>query len=401
MKIILAGIGMGAREQMTVAVQESCRQADIIFGAGKVLSALTWCRVRKEPLYEADKILHFLGEHREYTRPVVVFSGDTGFYSGARRFQELCKDKDEYVIETLAGITTVQAFAARLGTTWQDIRLCSIHGRSCSLMNELRCNPRVFCLASGAQDVRRISRELLEYGYGAVRMTVAMNLTCADESITQGAPEDFLEFDKEGLCAFLLEREKDDRSLPYGLPDDFFIRGRAPMTKEEVRAVSVAKLHLTQDAVVYDIGAGTGSVSIECALHLTQGEVYAIERKEEAVELLHQNVRKASADHVHVIHGSAPEALEGLPAPTHVFIGGSSGRMADILDAVRAANPAVRIVVNAITLETQSALTEYIRSHELMDADIVTIQASHSEVIAGYHMMRGENPVMICSFGGK
>ena len=106
----------------------------------------------------------------------------------------------------------------------------------------------------------------------------------------------------------------------------------------------MAKLHLNPDAIVYDIGAGTGSVSIECAIHLTKGEVYAIERKEEAASLIEQNAHKASADHVHVIRGIAPDVLQGLPKPTHVFVGGSSGRLEEILDQVREANPHVRIV---------------------------------------------------------
>ena len=94
----------------------------------------------------------------------------------------------------------------------------------------------------------------------------------------------------------------------------------------------------------------------------------------------------------------APDALQGLPKPTHVFVGGSGGRLEEILDQVREANPHVRIVVNAITLETQSELLQYVRKHEITDADIITMQVSRSETVAGYHMMRGENPIMIGSF---
>ena len=398
MRIILAGIGMGAREQMTQAVQEACMNADIIFGAAKVLETVEWCATPKEAIYEAEKIYAYLQEHLQYCSPVVIFSGDTGFYSGASQFVRLYGANDQVELQILPGITTVQAMAARLGTNWQDVELCSIHGRSRNIMNELRRHARVFCLASGAEDVRRISQQLIDYGYQDAQVSVAVNMTCQDEWIGQGSPQEFLQFERTGLCAFMIEKSQDSSSQVYGLPDDFFIRGRVPMTKEEVRAVSVAKLHLNPDAIVYDIGAGTGSVSIECAIHLTKGEVYAIERKEEAASLIEQNAHKASADHVHVIRGIAPDVLQGLPKPTHVFVGGSSGRLEEILNQVREANPHVRIVVNAITLETQSELLQYVRKHEITDADIITMQVSRSETVAGYHMMRGENPIMIGSF---
>lgn len=402
LQITLVGIGMGAREQMTQEAQDACSQADILFGAGRILQALEWCQVPKENIYEADKINDYLDEHKQYCRPVVAFSGDTGFYSGARRFAQLYENTPEVTLTFLPGITTVQAFAAKLHTTWQDIHLSSIHGRRENLINELRYNSRIFCLASQSSDICRISKLLLEYGYEKVKITVAQNLSYPDERITQGYPNQMIDYEEKGLCAFLLENEE-ERQVTYGLPDDYFIRGKVPMTKEEVRAVSVAKLHLTPESVVYDIGAGTGSVSVECAIHLKTGEVYAIERKEEAVELIRQNARKAGTDNLHVISGTAPQILAGneLPTPTHVFIGGSGRNLESILNTVYKMNPDVRIVINAVTLETQNELLTYVRKYEIMDAEIVTIQASRSELIAGYHMMKGENPVMICSMGGN
>ena len=163
MRIILAGIGMGAREQMTQAVQEACMNADIIFGAAKVLETVEWCATPKEAIYEAEKIYAYLQEHLRYCSPVVIFSGDTGFYSGASQFVRLYGANDQVELQILPGITTVQAMAARLGTNWQDVELCSIHGRSRNIMNELRRHARVFCLASGAEDVRRISQQLIDY----------------------------------------------------------------------------------------------------------------------------------------------------------------------------------------------------------------------------------------------
>ena len=122
--------------------------------------------------------------------------------------------------------------------------------------------------------------------------------------------------------------------VTHGIPDEAFLREKVPMTKEEVRDISLSKLRLTRQAVIYDVGAGTGSVSIEMALQAEEGTVYAVEKKPEAVELLRKNKKKFAADNLEIIEGLAPEALRGLPAPSHVFVGGSSGNLRAILQPV-------------------------------------------------------------------
>ena len=185
-----------------------------------------------------------------------------------------------------------------------------------------------------------------------------------------------------------------------GLPDGAFLRGDVPMTKEEVRSVSLSKLRLTEDAVVYDVGAGTGSVSVEAALLAWRGRVYAIERKEEGCSLIRENCRRLAASNVEVIAGSAPEALVTLPAPTHVFIGGSGGTMGETVRCILQKNPLARVVINAIALETLSQVLALSRELPLSNLEVVQIAAARTKEIGGYHMMNGGNPVFICSFGG-
>lgn len=181
--------------------------------------------------------------------------------------------------------------------------------------------------------------------------------------------------------------------------DEWFIRGEVPMTKSEVRAVSVAKLELFSDAVLYDIGAGTGSVSIEAAAQILRGRVYAIERKREAVELIEKNREKFHREQIQVIEGEAPEALEELEPPTHAFLGGTSGRMDQILALLFEKNPEVRVVVNAITIESLSVLCEWTRAREL-EPEIVLVQVAKAKTAGSVHMMMGQNPVYVISFGG-
>lgn len=176
--------------------------------------------------------------------------------------------------------------------------------------------------------------------------------------------------------------------------DNYFIRGRIPMTKSEVRAIVLAKLELQEGSIVYDIGAGTGSVAVEAALSVRQGRVYAIEQKEEGCELIRRNQEVLGAENLTVVCGRAPEVLEDLPVPDRVFVGGSGGCLAEILDQVRKKNPRVRLVITVIALETLTAVGEYLKERGL-EAEIVSVQIARAEKRGSYHLMQGQNPVYI------
>ena len=183
------------------------------------------------------------------------------------------------------------------------------------------------------------------------------------------------------------------------MEDKRFIRGRIPMTKSEIRAISLAKLELQEDSIIYDIGAGTGSVAIEAALIAREGHVYAIEQKEEGCELIRRNQEVLGAENLTVVQGRAPEALTGLPVPDRVFIGGSGGELAKILDQVQKLNPQVRVVLNVIALETLTAVGEYLQRSE-REAEIVSVQVARAEKLGNYHLMQGQNPVYVITLPG-
>lgn len=172
------------------------------------------------------------------------------------------------------------------------------------------------------------------------------------------------------------------------------------MTKEEVRCVSLSKLQLSEDSICYDVGAGTGSVSVEMALRASSGKVFAIEKKEDAVELLKENKRKFAVDNLEIIQGTAPEAMETLPVPTHAFIGGSSGNLKEIVALLLQKNPQVRIVINCITLETVSEALQVMKEFAFSETEVVQLCASRSKEIGRYHMMMGENPIYIITCAG-
>lgn len=190
--------------------------------------------------------------------------------------------------------------------------------------------------------------------------------------------------------------------MQLGIPDSEFIRGKVPMTKEAIRILSVVKLHLNKDSVVYDIGAGTGSVSVEAAGLCENGTVYAIEKNPEGISLIDANRKKFNRRNIEVIQGVAPACLESLPAPTHVFIGGSGGNLIDIISKVKEKNSQVRVVLNVVTLETIAKL-QRIREQfpEYRDMEMIQVGVSRSKALGQHHLMCAENPVYIVSFGGE
>lgn len=191
------------------------------------------------------------------------------------------------------------------------------------------------------------------------------------------------------------------QSATHGIRDEEFLRDKVPMTKEEVRTVSLSKLRLFENSVCYDIGAGTGSVAIEMALRAYKGKVYAIEKKELAVELLKKNKEQFQADNLEIIEGLAPEAMKALEAPTHAFIGGSSGNMKEIMELLLEKNSKVRIVINCIALESVSEALECLKTLPVTDTEIVQMTVSKSKTVGRYHMMMGENPIYIISCTGN
>lgn len=185
-------------------------------------------------------------------------------------------------------------------------------------------------------------------------------------------------------------------NLP-GIADEEFIRDKVPMTKEEIRILTMCKAKIRPDNIIWDIGAGTGSLSIEAALLAPQGEVYAIEKKDLAVDLLHQNIAKFKLeDKVKVIATEAPKGLDELPNCDVVFIGGSGKHMFEILDIIDGKlNEGGRIIVNAVTIQTISEITTYMKQKESYTYEAIQVQVNRLRQIGSYDMFNAQNPVYI------
>lgn len=407
LEIVLAGIGMGDAHNRTREVEEAIREADILLGADRMIAPFS-PRLEKKSLYTADKIIPYL-ENLQQTgvslKVVVLFSGDSGFYSGCQKvYQALEKAVEDgslkAAVRVLPGISSVSYLAAALGESYQDAAICSMHGRQLpNLTERIRCEKKTFLLLSGAADLNRLGELLQETGLEQCRVYAGQFLSYPNQKISVLTPAQCEECREEGLYTCLVVNPFPQSAvLTPSKKDSDFIRERTPMTKEEIRQISICKLKLHRGAVAYDIGSGTGSVSVEMAALSGDIKVFAIEKKEEAFALTKQNRQKFHLENLTVLQAEAPEGLEQLPAATHAFIGGSGGNLRAILKALYHKNPHMRVVMNAISLETLSLFRELLTELPVQEEEVIQLQVARSSKVGEYHLMQSENPVWICSF---
>lgn len=399
-QVVVLGLGPGNPDLLTLEAVQALQSADLVLGAQRLLESLPdMPTVPCIPAVRWQDILRELDRQGDWCTACVVLSGDIGLFSGAR---QLLAHLDGYRVKTIPGISSMQYFAAKLHRPWQAWRVASAHGVSCDIVAEVLPGGTVFLVTGGQHTVGSLCATLCEAGLGDALVTVGQRLSYPDEAIASGRASDFAGKDFDRLSVMLVEHGAES-PWPWvnaGIPDDRFVRGDVPMTKQEVRAAIPAKLQIARDDIVYDIGAGTGSVAVELALLAKAGRVFAVEHNPEAVRLIHKNKQAFGLPNLHVVEGSAPAALGNLPAPNAVFIGGSSGNLAAILETVRRANPLVRVCIACITLETLAEASRLLGGDGYQAFAVCQIAVSRTHTAGRYHMLKAQNPVFLVSARG-
>ena len=460
--IHLIGLGTGSENFLTQEAKSVLENAQIVFGAKRILeiavqsfgktdSAGTAGNSKKLPateaIYSAKEVFSYLQENPQYQNVAVVFSGDVGFFSGAASFYEKFRTEskeienhaeknadsaDKWEISVIPGISSAVYFASKLQKSWQNWKFLSLHGAKCSTIEQIRKNPACFFILSGAKDAESVFQKItaaVKNGVlHSVKCWLGENLSYPDEKISflefenpqKGGDfnpaEEFLASIQEkssSLFVLLVENEgAKSTSVMSSLNDEDFIRAeKIPMTKKEIRRLSLSALSLSESSVLYDIGSGTGSVTVEAARLLTEGHVFAVECKEEAFELTKKNIEKFCLENVTCILGNAPDCLknegnsmQNPPAPSHVFIGGSRGNLSEIVNFALQKNPRVKVAANFVSLENlcemQAVLKNLESENKIEDIEIMQVAVSRVEKTGGFHLMKAQNPVYIVSFSG-
>ena len=396
-EVKIVGIGPGNREMMTLEAIHAIEHADCLIGAGRMLRSAAGPAVRTYEAVSEQTIADFIHTHHEFSSFAVLMSGDTSFFSGTKRLLPLLTG---CAVEVLPGISSLSILCAKLNRSCEGIHPVSLHGRRHDIIPDVRQNSCLFILTGGENTAGSICARLARNGYGQVRVTVGEQLSYPDEKITCGRADELADGNYAPLSVMLIENDAPDMTVTHGLPDDAFLRdtgekGLIPMTKSEIRSVCLSKLRLTERSVCWDIGSGTGSVAIEMALQAKKGHVYAIEQDEAAAKLIRRNSELLHAENLTVISGKAPEACWELPVPTHVFIGGSSGNLREIIRGLSTYKTPIRITATAVSLNAAAELTDIMASFPFRDTEAVLVQTSRAKKAGAYQLMMGGNPVYI------
>ncbi len=401
-KLTIIGIGPGTEAYFMPKAKEVMTRVHTVIAARRILPMLQEACGACDTNFIAmgkinDTFININKLLKDGKDVALTVSGDPLMYSMYRTICNHPISKD-WEMDIIPGIGSLQMLGAAFGETMEDALLLSVHGRSRSagsIALAVTEHEKVFFLCSKEQGPAWLSQIMLDYHLDHVTVFAGSNLSYEDESLEKGSPTEMAKKEFPSLCVALIKNPNPRNIVrPCFLSDIDFERNRTPMTKEEIRVLILHKLKINPDDIVWDIGAGTGSVSIECARQAPFGEVHAVERYPEAVAMIEKNKEKFDTQNLTIHEGYAISKLEELPVPTKVFIGGSAGELGHILEKIASYDKKITVVVSAVTIETiaeaAETISKYDEKYSVMQATI-----GRGRTIGNYHIMDTNNPVMI------
>ncbi|MDE6426134.1 MAG: precorrin-6y C5,15-methyltransferase (decarboxylating) subunit CbiE [Ruminococcus sp.] len=383
-KIYIVGTGMDGAKTLTYQAFEIIKSANILIGAERILEPFAYLKKTVFTEYRTEKITQYINNNHSKTI-VILMSGDCGFYSGAEKLSGLLGGE----CEIICGISTPVYLCSKIGRKWENMKFISLHGKENNIAVNVMQNELCFFLMGGAVSPEQLCERLNNYGLENVNVFIGENLGYPNEKITSGKPCEIINYKYVNLCAVIIENKSYIKYIPSGIPDSEFIRSDIPMTKAEIRSLVVSSLNIGKKSVCWDIGCGTGSVSVEMAMKCPDGKVYSFDRKITAVDLTLENSRKFSCDNIQASCVVFPDDMPDVPAPECVFIGGTSGKLHETINFVREKNPSARIVLTAVSFETVSECLKF------PDVEITQISVTRTRKTGSHTMMSAENPVFI------
>jgi precorrin-6Y C5,15-methyltransferase (decarboxylating) len=346
-KIFVVGTGPGSEEFITPAAKNAIAKADVIVGMKKCISLFEG--KKSKIANNLEEILNYIKSHKDKDIAILA-SGDPGFYS---ILNLILKNFHKKQIEVIPGISSMQLCFAKMKEGWENCKFVSLHGRE----GFIDLGEKTVVLTDEKWPPNKLAKFLLERGIEG-RAWVCDSLCQAGEKIAEGSLSEIASAKFSGNCVMVIKPKKTWHH--FGMPDENFTDGA--MTKQEIRAITLSKAGICEKSIVYDIGAGAGSISIEAALLAKKGKVFSIERDPLRLEAIRKNAEKFKLLNIEMILGEAPRAIYGLPQADAIIIGGSGGKIKEILEACeRKLDKKGKIVVNAIKKQTLKNAIEKLR----------------------------------------
>ena len=403
-----SGLSDAARERLTTA--------DVVVGAGRTLDLVRPHLRNDAHCRDMDGALTAVPQWTQAAlaegRPVAILATGDPLCHGLGAW---LTDKIDAPLEILPNVSTLQLACARFRQPWQDIKIASCHSKDAGewflgatpahglypALRAIALHPQVFLFTGPENSPARLARALLTAGYASdeARLSVACRLQLPDEQLFPDLSLDAaaaMNYPEPNVV--LVQRKEEIGAPSFGLDDLEYIQ-RSPekglITKQEARALSLAKLRIRPDATVWDIGAGSGSVGLEAARLAPNGHVWAIEKAAGDAANARANAARFRISNYSLFDGKAPQHLDTWPDPDAVFIGGSGGELGGLIDLILVRlKPGGRLVMNFVTLENLATATATLSAAKV-DWDVVQLQASRSQPILDMHRMAAQNPVWI------
>ena len=392
--IYLIGAGIEGREGFSAKALEIITKAGLLVGRQRHLDRFSDFTGEKVVLPELPGLLQLL--QKTDKTAVVLASGDPNFF-GVGRF--LLRNLPKERIEIFANVTSMQYAFARIKEPWDDAIFLSVHGRGMDpSIDKIVSSEKACILTDKVNTPAAIAREMLDRGADGYEAWLCEDLGLPEEKFTRTDLKGLLSIQASDLNLLILIRRWEPPLAQYpliGIEDDQFATIKKLITKQEVRAVTLAKLQLQNDLVLWDIGAGSGSVSIEASNLIPNGKLFAIEKNQQCVSYLRENLKKFCARNVKLIEAEAPEGLENLPDPDRVFIGGAGGNLEEIISEVnRRLKSRGVVVINAVTLDTLSKSVELLEYHGY-EVEAVCVNISRTRPLTEYKLFEALNPIYV------
>ncbi len=387
--VYIVGIGPGNKDYIISNAIKILENSDEIIGFKRAIDSLDFVDGKKIIVNKLVEVTQYLNGNSDKNIAVVA-SGDPLFYG----ITNYIKENYHGEIEVVPGITSFQYLTSKLNKPWQNAFLGSLHGREERFIKGVLQNKLSIWLTDSKNSPEVLAETLLENGLNP-HIYVGENLSYEDERIECGRAEDIIHKKFQGLSIMIVEREEEavKKELHF-IKDEEFVRGQCPMTKEEIRILSIAKLELKEDSCVLDIGAGTGSISIQGAKFCPLGKVIAIEKDKDAIGTIKENINKFNISNLTLMEGSAMEVIRDINYSFHsIFIGGSGGDIEDIIEEYgKKLLPGGKMVLNFITINNLYKAMDALKK---LGYKVCCTQVSISKTKGETYMLFGNNPIFI------